>query len=72
MKAFAWAARILSLMVAVWSVCGFGGDTLVEMTAQRLHLPYKTAAFLVSVVFAMLGTASMVLPLRRPGAQQER
>lgn len=74
MRVLVWTARFLCLIIAVWGMCGFGGDTLVNRVARSLHLSYKTAAFLVSVLVASLGTVSALLPMwrcRESGEQDE-
>lgn len=44
------------VVLVVWSVCGFGGDTLVEKLIRRFNISFKTAALLVSVVVGLSGT----------------
>ena len=72
MRALVWALRVICLTVALWGIYGFGGDTLVDLAARGLHLPYGTAAFLVSVLVASLGTASALFSMWRTRDSSEQ
>ena len=74
MRVLVWTVRVIFLIVAVWGMYGFGGAPLADMATQSLHLPFKTAAFLVSVLVALLGAASALLSMWHPrdsGEQDE-
>ena len=44
------------IVLVVWSVWGFGGDTLVEELVCRSGISFRTAALLISVVVGLSGT----------------
>lgn len=44
------------VVLVVWSVWGFGGDTLVEELAELFGLPFTAAALLVSAIVGLAGT----------------
>ena len=50
------SAVAVFLVLVVWSVWGFGGDTLVAELTRRFGISFKTAALLVSAVVGLLGT----------------
>jgi len=60
MKALIWIARLTCLLVAVWSIYGFGRPTLVEILEYNFGLSLTGAAAIVSVLVAVSGTVSLI------------
>lgn len=50
----------MCLLVAVWSVYGFGGSTLVELLEHKARCSLIGAAAIVSILVAVLGTISLI------------
>ena len=73
MRLLIWIIRLVCLLVAVWSVYGFGGPTLVKLLERNAGFSLIGAAAIVSILVAMLGTVSLVQGKKPPaknGAKQ--
>jgi len=63
----------MCLLVAVWSVYGFGRPTLVELLEHNAGFSLIGAAAIVSVLVAVLGTVALIpgkKPSTKNGAKQ--
>ena len=65
MRVFIWIIRLMCLLVAAWSVYGFGGSTLVKLLEINFGFSLIGAAAIVSVLVAVLGTVSLI-PGKKP------
>ena len=65
MKVLVWIVRLMCLLVAVWSVYGFGGPTLVKLLEINFGFSLIGAAAIVSVLVAVLGVVSL-FPVKKP------
>ena len=71
MRVLIWIVRLMCLLVAVWSVYGFGGSTLVELLEHKAGFSLIGAAAIVSVIVGVLGTVALLMdkhPLPKNGA----
>jgi hypothetical protein len=70
--AFFWsgltAMNGLFILVFLWSVNPFGGETLPHVMEQHWNIPFLSSAMLVSLFCALLAAAIMVLPTLHPAA----
>ena len=71
MRALIWIARLGCLLVAVWSVYGFGGPTLVELLEHNAGFSLIGAAAIVSVLVAVLGTVALIPGMKPPTQNEE-
>ena len=68
MRVFIWIVRLLCLLVAVWSVYGFGGPTLVKLLEINFGFSLIGGAAIVSVLVAVFGVVSL-FPVKKPPAK---
>lgn len=72
MKARLWIAGLMGLSVAVWSVYGFGGPTLVKLLENKAGLSLLGAAATVSILVGVLGTFALFPETKRPTANEAK
>ena len=72
LKLFLWIARLVCLPMAVWSVYGFGGPTLVELLKRKAGFSLIGAAAIVSVLVAVLVTVSLIPGMKPPTQDGEK
>ena len=72
LRVLIWIIRLMCLLVAVWSVYGFGGPTLVELLEHNAGLSLIGAAAIVSVLVAVLGTVSLIPGMKLPTQDEEK
>jgi hypothetical protein len=58
--------NIVFMLLLIWSLVPFGGDTLPHILERFLAISFRTAALLVSLICGMLAVGSMSLTLLAP------